>query len=76
MAKGGSSEDIDSFINKLLTSAESNAASVLLLKPYCYRWGSSQPAADTQGEHKRKREGDSTSEEGRKNLRKDRPTNK
>ena len=76
MAKGGLSEDIDSFINKLLTTAESNAAAVLLLKPYGYRWGSSQPAADSQGGHKRKREGDSTSEEGHKHLRKDRATNK
>ena len=49
MAKGGLSEDIDSFINKLLTTAESNAAAVLLLKPYGYKWGPSQPAADSQG---------------------------
>ena len=76
MSQGGLSEDIDSFINKLLTTAESNAAAVLLLKPYGYRYGSSQPAADSQGGHKRKREGDSTSEEGHKHLRKDRATNK
>ena len=62
MLVGGQQEDIDSFINKLLVSAESNAAAVLQLKPYGYRYITLMNA-DSKGRHKRQRDGDTKSEE-------------
>jgi hypothetical protein len=62
MLVGGQPEDIDSFINKLLVTAESNAAAVLQLKPYGYRY-TTLANADSKGGHKRQRDGDTKSEE-------------